>query len=81
MIGAIRIEREKKMKGVIKEYIDCGLSRRQFISALTGLGLTAAAARTVAQDFTPFVTRPGESPPRNAGLGENDTRQWRQPAG
>ncbi len=50
------------MKGAIKEYIDCGLSRRQFISALTGLGLTAAAARTVAQDFTPFVTRPGESP-------------------
>jgi benzoylformate decarboxylase len=51
------------MKDIIKQYIDRGLSRRQFISSLTGLGLTATAARTMAKDFTPFVTRPGEAAP------------------
>jgi thiamine pyrophosphate-dependent acetolactate synthase large subunit-like protein len=52
---------ENDVKGLIKNYIDNGLSRRQFLSTLTSIGLTASAAGTLAKDLTPFVTRKDET--------------------
>jgi hypothetical protein len=54
---------ENDVKGLIKNYIDNGLSRRQFLSTLTSIGLTASAAGTLAKDLAPFVTRKDETKP------------------
>jgi hypothetical protein len=54
---------ENDVKGLIKNYIDNGLPRRQFLSTLTSIGLTASAAGTLAKDLTPFVTRKDETKP------------------
>jgi len=46
-------------KTALKDYIDNGLSRREFLAALSAAGFSAVSARSVADDFTPFVSRPG----------------------
>ena len=54
------------MKDLIKQYLDSGMSRRQFLAGLGGVGVTAAAADAMANSLTPFqlpeatpdVTRP-----------------------
>ena len=43
------------MKDLIKQYLDQGVSRRNFLSALGGLGMTAAAADAMANSLAPFV--------------------------
>lgn len=50
------------VKDLIKGYVDNGLSRRQFLAAITSLGLTATAASALADEFTPFVSRADEPP-------------------
>src|SRR5579862_5237305 len=41
------------MKGLIKQYLDQGMSRRQLVSGLSALGMSSVAARAVAQNLTP----------------------------
>jgi thiamine pyrophosphate-dependent acetolactate synthase large subunit-like protein len=45
------------MKHLIKQYLDQGVSRRNFMTALGGLGLTATAADAVANSLAPFVAQ------------------------
>ncbi len=47
------------MKGMIKQYLDRGLSRRQLVSGLSALGMSTVAANAVAQNLAPFA--PGNS--------------------
>src|SRR3990170_4294112 len=53
---------ESEFKGLIKRYMDNGISRRHFLTTLTGIGLSATSANSIAQEFAPFVTRMDESP-------------------
>ncbi len=53
---------ENEFKGLLKRYMDNGISRRHFLTTLTGIGLSATAANTIAQEFAPFVARMDESP-------------------
>ena len=48
---------DSEFKSVIKQYIDERISRRIFLGAMTGMGLSAASAGAVAREFAPFVTR------------------------
>src|SRR5580698_8011828 len=43
------------MKGMIKQYLDRGLSRRQLVSGLSALGMSTVAANAVAQNLAPFA--------------------------
>jgi thiamine pyrophosphate-dependent acetolactate synthase large subunit-like protein len=43
------------MKDLIKQYLDQGVSRRNFLSALGGIGVSAAAADAMANSLAPFV--------------------------
>ena len=43
------------MKALIKEYLDRGVSRRQFLNALGAAGLTSVAADAMADSLAPFV--------------------------
>ena len=54
------------MKALIKEYLDRGVSRRQFLSAMGTVGLTSAAADAMADSLAPFVAQlpgPAAAPP------------------
>ena len=42
------------MKALIKQYLDQGLSRRQLVSGLSAIGMSAVAAKAVAQNLAPF---------------------------
>ncbi|HKM87342.1 MAG TPA: thiamine pyrophosphate-binding protein [Xanthobacteraceae bacterium] len=42
------------MKGLIKQYLDQGMSRRQLVSGLSALGMSTVAAKAVAQNLAPF---------------------------
>jgi len=46
------------MKELIKQFLDEGISRRQFISSMALLGLSSHAARSIAQSLAP-VAQPG----------------------
>ena len=48
---------ENDLKGLIKSYLDDGLSRRQFLTKLAAIGLSTSAASAVAKEFSPFVER------------------------
>ncbi len=43
------------MKELIKDYLDSRISRRQLLSGLGALGLTAAGANSLAQSLAPFL--------------------------
>ena len=43
------------MKDLIKQYLDSGISRRRFLSGLGGVGLSAAAAESMAGSLAPFM--------------------------
>jgi benzoylformate decarboxylase len=45
------------MKALIKQYMESGLSRRQFMAGLGSMGLTAAAADALASSLAPFVAQ------------------------
>ena len=42
------------MKDLVKQYLDHGLSRRQLMSGLSALGMSAAATKAVAQNLAPM---------------------------
>jgi thiamine pyrophosphate-dependent acetolactate synthase large subunit-like protein len=44
------------MKYLVKQYLDEGISRRQFLSGLSALGMSTIAARTMAESLTPFAS-------------------------
>ncbi len=44
------------MKGLIKQYLDQGISRRKLISGLTAVGVSTVAAKAMAQSLAPFAT-------------------------
>jgi thiamine pyrophosphate-dependent acetolactate synthase large subunit-like protein len=46
------------MKELIKQYLDDGMSRRQLMTGLSALGMTTAAARTMAQSLAPVAGAP-----------------------
>jgi len=54
---------QNEFKSLIKTYMDNGISRRHFLTTLTGLGLSATAASAVAKDFAPFVQRLNDDSP------------------
>ena len=43
------------MKHLIKQYLDSRISRRELLSGLGTLGITAAAANSMAQSLAPFL--------------------------
>lgn len=43
------------MKHLIKQYLDSGISRRELLTGLGTLGITAAAANSMAQSLAPFL--------------------------
>ena len=49
------------MKDLIKSYLDHGISRRQLVSGLTALGVTAASAKAIAQTLNPPAATPAGS--------------------
>jgi thiamine pyrophosphate-dependent acetolactate synthase large subunit-like protein len=53
------------MKDLIKQYLDHGVSRRNFLAGLAGVGLTAAAADAMADSLAPFQlqTPSSDGPP------------------
>lgn len=55
------------MKDLVKQYLDRGLSRRQFLAGLGSVGLTAAAADAMANSLAPF---------RAQDPAAGDTRPW-----
>ncbi|MGH6742554.1 MAG: thiamine pyrophosphate-binding protein, partial [Bradyrhizobium sp.] len=42
------------MKDLVKQYLDHGVSRRQLMSGLSALGMSAAATKAVAQNLAPM---------------------------
>lgn len=49
------------MKALIQQFLDQGISRRQFMTGLSAFGLTASAARSMAQSLAP-VASPNAGP-------------------
>jgi thiamine pyrophosphate-dependent acetolactate synthase large subunit-like protein len=47
------------LKSLLQRFLDRQLDRRQLLKQLTGIGLTTVAAKSLAADFSPFVTQPG----------------------
>jgi thiamine pyrophosphate-dependent acetolactate synthase large subunit-like protein len=54
------------MKNLIKGYLDNRISRRELLSGLGTLGITAAAANSMAQSLAPFLPPAGEDGAANA---------------
>src|SRR5215471_5163454 len=52
------------MKDLIKQYLDNGMSRRQLMTALSALGMSTVAVRSVAQSLETFGQ--GAAPPASA---------------
>src|ERR1700692_3792706 len=62
------------MKHLIKQYLDSGISRRQLLSGLGTLGVTAAAANSMAQSLAPFLPAAAEdaaNPPTGSAASRN----------
>ena len=52
------------MKGLMKQYLDRGISRRGFLSGLTALGISSAAAKSMASSLSPFMAMAEAADPR-----------------
>ena len=48
------------MKHLIKQYLDRGISRRNFLSNLGALGITGVAAESMARSLAPFLPEAGD---------------------
>ncbi len=55
------------MKGLVKQYLDHGLSRRQLVARLSALGMTTVAANALAQNLAPMGAPPGAKAAETAG--------------
>lgn len=58
------------MKHLIKQYLDRGISRRDFLSGLGSFGISASAANAMARSLAPFL--PASDDPKAA----DDTPSW-----
>src|SRR3982074_2169574 len=56
------------MKDLIRQYLDNGMSRRQLMTGLSALGMSAVAAKSVAQSLETFGQ--GAAAPPAAAIGE-----------
>ena len=45
------------MRELIKQYLDRGLSRRNFLSGLGAIGISSAAANSMARSLAPFLAQ------------------------
>jgi thiamine pyrophosphate-dependent acetolactate synthase large subunit-like protein len=54
------------MKGLIKQYLDAGISRRKLMSGLAAAGVGTVAAKAMAQSLAPFNSPPKLSDPSGA---------------
>src|SRR5262249_50890351 len=61
--------REDCMKDLIKQYLDNGMSRRQLMTGLSGLGLSAVASKAVAQSLAPVTRAPAAAMREVQGTG------------
>jgi benzoylformate decarboxylase len=57
------------MKDLIKQYLDDGMSRRQLMAGLSGLGLSAVASKAVAQSLAPVTQVPAAAMREVQGTG------------
>jgi thiamine pyrophosphate-dependent acetolactate synthase large subunit-like protein len=62
------------MKDLLKQYLDNRISRRQLLSGLGTLGITAAAANSMAQSFAPFLPAAAEDAGGNAPSASRNVR-------
>src|SRR3984893_597278 len=62
------------MKHLIKQYLDSEISRRQLLSGLGTLGITAAAANSMAQSLAPFLPTTAEDAAANPPSGSSASR-------
>jgi thiamine pyrophosphate-dependent acetolactate synthase large subunit-like protein len=62
------------MKHLIKQYLDSRISRRQLLSGLGTLGITAAAANSMAQSLAPFLPAAAEDAGPNPPSGSSASR-------
>src|SRR5207302_5568392 len=62
----ILAQRRDAMKDLIKRYLDNRISRRELLSGLGTLGITAAAANSMAQSLAPLLPPAGEDGAANA---------------
>lgn len=60
---------DNSLKSLLKQFVDRGLSRRQFLTRLTAIGVSAASARSLAAEYSPAAPR------RNADATE-DLPSW-----
>src|SRR5271156_3008592 len=57
------------MKGLIKQYLDDGMSRRELMTGLSALGMSTAAARAMAQSLAPAAAAPAAAMREGQGTG------------
>src|ERR1700730_11176187 len=62
------------MKHLIKQYLDSRISRRELLSGLGTLGITAAAANSMAQSLAPFLPAAAEDAAGNASSGSRNVK-------
>src|SRR6202030_441939 len=62
------------MKHLIKQYLDSRISRRELLSGLGTLGITAAAANSMAQSLAPFLPAAAEDAGANAPSGSRNVK-------
>lgn len=67
------------VRGLIHNYVERTLSRRQFIRAMAATGVTLGAARAMAEEFSPFVRLP-EAPDSGQPAGPEPLPDWAQTA-
>lgn len=51
------------VRTLVQQFLDRGLSRRQFIHGMAAAGATMSAARALAQEYAPFVALPDQAKP------------------
>src|ERR1700730_18900043 len=62
------------MKHLIKQYLDSRIARRQLLSGLGTLGITTAAANSMAQSLAPFLPAAAEDAAANPPTGSSASR-------
>jgi thiamine pyrophosphate-dependent acetolactate synthase large subunit-like protein len=58
----------KRVKDLIKQYLDQGISRRSLMSGLSAVGLSTVAAKAMAQSLAPFAKAAAAAPAPGAAM-------------
>lgn len=64
------------MKALVQQFLDQGISRRQFVTGLSAFGLSGAAARSMAQSLTPAATAGNPAAPGPPASPPNGLRDF-----